>query len=188
MIAFFFLLAAVILVVGIWYAARLRVGRSRLEVQETGDHFPAVSGYNLQREEYQFPEDFTGRWNLLIVPFKREQQRDVNTWVPALQRLEQEFPGFIYYELPTIYSLPALSRTFINEGMRAGIPDQTARERTITLYLDKDRFKEAVGIDSEQVIHLLLVDQKGQILWRAQGAFLEEILDELEEALKVFQA
>jgi len=162
---------------------RVRVGRSRLEVQETEDHFPAVSGYNLQREEYQFPEDFAGRWNLLIVPFKREQQRDVNTWVPALQRLERDYPGFIYYELPIIYSLPALSRTFINEGMRAGIPDQTARERTITLYLDKDRFKDAVGIDSERVIHLLLVDQDGQLLWRSRGAYSEETLDELEEAL-----
>jgi hypothetical protein len=163
---------------------RYRVGSSRLEVRERGEHFPVVSGYNLQREEYQFPRDFAGKWNLVIVPFERVQQQDVNTWIPALQELERQYPDFIYYELPTIYRLPTLSRTFINEGMRAGIPDPTARERTITLYLDKERFKQAVGIESEENIHLLLVDRQGRIRWRARGIYAADVLNDLEGFLR----
>jgi hypothetical protein len=44
--------------------------------------------------------------------------------------------------LPTIRALNAFSKFFINEGMRAGIPNPKSRERTITLYLEKDDFRQ----------------------------------------------
>jgi hypothetical protein len=108
----------------------------------------------------------------------------VDTWIPFAQEAEAVFPGFIYYELPTIYEMPVLSRTFINEGMRAGIPDQTARERTITLYLDKVNFKSALEIPNEDDIYLFLVDREGEILWRDQGAFTQAKAESLLAVLQ----
>lgn len=178
-------LVVVILVgVGIWISRWVSVGESRLQVIREEPHFPLVSGFNLERQEFEFPRDFEGELNLVIVPFEMRQQQDVNTWVPTAQELERSFPGFVYYELPTIYKLPTLSRTFINEGMRAGIPDQKARERTITLYLDKGTFKQALGIDTEEVIHLFLVDKEGDILWEEQGVYAEDKAQELRAVLQ----
>jgi len=57
--------------------------------------------------------------------------------------------------------------------------DQTARERTITLYIDKDPFKSALGIESEDDIHLFLVDREGEILWRSSGEYTEGKASEL---------
>jgi hypothetical protein len=168
----------------IWLGARVRVGKSRLTLTRAEPHFPLVSGYNLMREEFVFPEDFQGKYNLVIIPFQQRQQADVNTWIPAAQELERSYPGLVYYELPTIYELPVISRTFINEGMRAGIPDSTARERTITLYLDKSVFKEALGITNEQNIQLFLIDQGGNILWREEGLFSSEKIQPLVELLQ----
>jgi hypothetical protein len=69
--------------------------------------------------------------------------------------------------------------------MRAGIPDQTARERTVTLYIDKERFNAALYIPDEEDIQLFLVDTSGRIIWREKGGFdgekarlLHEILQE----------
>jgi hypothetical protein len=119
------------------------------------------------------------------VPFQQYQQQTVNTWIPFAQEIEASFPGFIYYELPTIYEMPIVSRTFINEGMRAGIPDQTARERTVTLYLDKKTFKSALDIPHENDIYLFLVDRDGQIIWRATGAFTAQKGDDLLQIVQV---
>ena len=181
------IIGAILIVLSIWGWTRISVVESKLAVREQGAHFPQVSGSNLMREEFEFPKDFEGKYNLVIIPFQQIQQRDVNTWIPAAQELERRFDNLIYYELPTIYKLPTISRTFINEGMRAGIPDQTSRERTITFYLDKDVFKRALEIDSEEFIHLFLVDQEGRIYWREVGLFSEgkaqtlvEILEELQ--------
>ena len=168
----------------IWWGSRVLVGESRLALTREEIHFPEVSGYNLDREEFVFPGDFQGKYNLVIIPFLQRQQADVNTWLPAAQELERSFPDLIYYELPTIESRPVLSRTLINEGMRAGIPDQTARERTITFYLDKSVFKEALGITNEGAIQLFLVDRQGTIHWREAGLFSPEKGQSLVELLE----
>lgn len=182
----FGVLAAALVGVGmlVW---RIAPAKSRLSLLKPEPHFPLVSGFNLNRVEFQFPRDFEGDLNLVIIPFQQVQQNTVNTWLPALQTIEEEVPGFIYYELPTIYEMPVLSRTFINEGMRAGIPDETARARTITLYLDKTTFKSALNITTENDISLFLVDRAGTILWRGSGAYSPEKADEIITVIEANQ-
>jgi hypothetical protein len=158
---------------------KIAPARSKLLVLRDEVHFPVVSGYNLNRQEFEFPRDFGNDYNLVIVPFQQYQQQIVNTWIPFAQEIEASFPRFIYYELPTIYEMPILSRTFLNEGMRAGIPNQTARERTITLYLDKETFKSALGIPNEDEIYLFLTNRDGEILWQTTGAYTIEKANDL---------
>lgn len=148
--------------------------KSRLILKSGGIHFPTVSGFNLDRQEFEFPRDFAAELNVLFVPFLQRQQLDVNTWVPFVQDLERTLPGVVYYELPTIWEMAALQRMFLNEGMRAGIPDQKSRERTVTLYLNKADFQRATGIDGDSQMHVLLVNRQGDILWRTTGSYSEE--------------
>ena len=165
----------------------LLVRRSRLEVGSDGVKFPAVSGFNLNRQELEFPRDFRGALNLLFVPFLQSQQAVVNTWIPCADQLESSFPELAYYELPTINELPALSRTFINEGMRAGIPNARARERTVTLYIDMARFMRALGIPTKNEVQVLLVDrQGGTIVWRTTGSFDEAKGRALAQAIETY--
>ena len=58
--------------------------------------------------------------------------------------------------------------------MRRGIPDQQARESTITLYIDKDPFRAEMGIPDEQTIYVLLLDATGRVIWRTEGAHADE--------------
>jgi len=146
--------------------------------------FPTVSGSNLQRTKLTLPQDFEGERNLVLIAFQQWQQRQVDTWIPFARQLEEAYPAVRYYELPTIRRLNTLARTFINEGMRAGIPDFVARERTITLYLDKKRFREALQLLGEDDIYVLLLDRQGRVLWRAEGAFAPDKGDSLASAIR----
>jgi hypothetical protein len=175
---------------GIGVYMKISPSKSKLQITRDETHFPLVSGFNLNRQELEFPRDFEGNLNLVMIAFKQNQQAMVNTWIPFAQKLEEKIPGFIYYELPTIYEMPTISRTFLNEGMRAGIPDQTARERTITLYLDREAFRSALDIPDESEIHIFLVDRDGSINWRSSGEYTQgkaaELLGVLEDSQKEF--
>jgi hypothetical protein len=162
------------------------VHRSRLEVSSDSTGFPTVSGFNLNRKEFEFPRDFRGDLNLLLVPFLQPQQYIVNTWIPFAEETEGYYPGIIYYELPTIGEMPLLSRTFVNEGMRAGIHDPKARERTITLYIDTAKFMQAINIPNKNDVHVLLVDRTGGILWRTTGSFDDAKGSDLTRAIESF--
>jgi hypothetical protein len=72
---------------------------------------------------------------------------------------------------------------FINEGMRAGIPNQKTRERTITLYLDKADFRAALNMTDEVHIYVLVVDLQGEEFFRARGPYSREAEVALRQVL-----
>jgi hypothetical protein len=146
--------------------------------------FPTVSGSNLLREKLTLPQDLKGSLNLVFVPFYQWQQAEVDSWGPLAGQLEAQHPGLLYYELPIIQSRNALSRMFINEGMRAGIPNAKSRERTITLYLDKKSFRGALQMEDEDHIFVLLVGQNGEIIFQTRGVYSPESGEQLEFAVQ----
>jgi hypothetical protein len=136
--------------------------------------FPTVSGSNLLREKLTLPQDFQGKLNLVFIPFEQWQQMEVDSWGALAEELEEQFDGLVYYELPTIQSRNTFYKMFINEGMRAGIPNPKTRERTITLYLDKADFRAALDMTDEEHIYVLVVDRQGKEFFRARGPYSRE--------------
>ena len=146
--------------------------------------FPRVTAESLNRERYALPGDFEGALNLVFIAFQQIHQRDVDTWLPAAQQLVARYEGLRYYELPTIRRLNPLARTFIDGGMRAGIPALESRRATITLYLDKEPFRRALEIPDESTIHVLLVDRLGEIHWRSIGSCQPQKIEALATTLR----
>jgi hypothetical protein len=159
------------------------------EVAVSGDTmrvFPEVSGRNLEGREFRLPNDFEGRANLVLIAFQRDHQALVDTWMPAAAALSESLPDVRYYELPTIGSGYRLFRALIDGGMRSGISDREARERTITLYLDKDDFRDALGLASEKTVYVLVLDADGKVVLTVEGvhsveksAIVREAIEEL---------
>lgn len=132
---------------------------------------PKVKGSNLARQKMVFPRDFGAKLNLVFIAFLRRHQDVIDGWVPFVEELTQENADLDYYEFPTLPNKGALYRMFLNEGMRAGIPNQATRARTITLYLDKRPFRQALDIPNEQHMWVYLFDDTGNVLWRIAGQF-----------------
>jgi len=145
--------------------------------------FPTVTFDNLEGRSLTLPADFNGERNVVFVAFQMEQQKDVDTWAPWLKRTLPKYPGSDFYEIPTIQRMVAPMRWVINRGMRGGIPDRAVRERTVTLYIDKEPFKRSLGITTESVIQVLLVDKAGRVWWRTTGSYSPAKAAELEQAL-----
>ena len=159
-----------------------------IDTEETTMRFPTATGSNLQRNKLTLPADFGGELNIILVAFEQWQQDTINTWLPFVEQLEQRYDGVYYYELPVIRRMNFIARTFINEGMRAGIPDTKARDRTITLYLDKLAFRQALDLPHERDIYVLIVDRQGNIVWRTEGTFTSEKGEALTGVIEEKQA
>lgn len=147
--------------------------------------FPTVTGKNLNSEEFTLPVDFTGRVNIVLVAYQREQQSEIDTWLTLARELEAEFPETVrYWELPTISSGYRWMSFIIDSGMRSGIPDSTARERTITLYIDRGLFLEALEIPDMETVDVFLLDDAGYVRWRARGPGTDDTGEALRQAVE----
>lgn len=136
--------------------------------------FPRIIAENLNRDEIEIPSQLKGQFNVIIIAFQQWQQNLVDTWIPFLAELIEKYPELDFYELPTIRKMNFVYRRFIDGGMRAGIRSIETRGRTITLYINKTPFKETLGIENEDTIHIFLVDRQGEIYWRREGAIDQE--------------
>ncbi|MFT7144948.1 MAG: hypothetical protein ACI9TY_000173 [Alphaproteobacteria bacterium] len=138
-------------------------------VQSNGEnHFPTLIGIDLVGEDREIPQSFTGEYNIVAVAFEREHQEAVNTWISAVDSILENHKNIAFYEVPLIYEINAPYRFWINNGMRAGIPDLEARLRTITVYTDRDKFTSTMNMKTDR-IYVLLLNKKGEILWQTQG-------------------
>ena len=146
---------------------------------DTLGRIPLVEGRNLEGERFALPADFKGELNVVLVAFKREQQGDVDSWMPFLKSVAGARRDLRTYELPVLGRGYRLMRPFIDGGMRRGIPDAAVRAATITLYIDKARFRESLSLPDEDRIYILLVDQQGRVQWRTDGRFDERAGAEL---------
>jgi hypothetical protein len=145
--------------------------------------FPAVRASNLNGRPFNLPGDFEGERNLVILAFQREQQALVDSWSPVIAHLLARYTDLRLYELPTISRGNPLFRASLDRAMRGGIPDRQARDHTITLYLDKAAFRQALDLPHEDTIYALLLDRTGRVLWRGQGERTAQLARELEQAL-----
>ena len=146
--------------------------------------FPTIKASNLAGQEYTLPADLEGDLNIVALAFQMWHQNEVGTWMPLLEQIERRIPVIRAYELPVLRSMNCLSQWMIDSGMRGGIPDPATRARTITLYLDKERFRQALGLPDEDHIYLLLMDRDGRVHWQTRGPYSPEKASSLMAAVE----
>lgn len=136
--------------------------------------FPAIQATNLNNKRLHFPEDFSGQLNLVVISFAREQQHDVDTWIPMAREIQSKHSKFNYYELPTMSRENLLYRWWFDAALRNNTNDRDLHNQILTAYVNKRKFLTALHIADEKQAVAVLVDRAGKIYWRADGAFTEQ--------------
>jgi ATP10 protein len=136
--------------------------------------FPAIQARSLDGAHPNLPAEFSGQLNLVIVSFAREQQHEVDSWIPAARQIESAHAKFRYYELPTMSRENMLYRWWFDEALRSNTTDKNLRSRILTAYVNKRAFRKSLHIANEKQAVAILVDPKGQVYWRADGPYKEQ--------------
>jgi hypothetical protein len=144
--------------------------------------FPTLEAKNLEGEDLLLPGALAGDPSIVIVAFRRSQQREVDTWLPWLESLRKRLPGLEVYELPTIKRRWLPARGLIDGGMRAGIPAPGTRQRTLTAYTDVGALTSSLRITSTSTIALVVVSRVGTVVWSGRGAYDPAAAADLQRA------
>jgi len=146
--------------------------------------FPDVSGSNLEGKSRRLPNDFEGDLNVVIIAFRREHTDMIESWLNSLAQMIGKNTKLGFYELPVLSRAYSPFRRWIDGGMRAGIVDDEARERTVTVYTNKRDFKRRLEIPNEETIYIFLVGRNGTILWQDKGRLTEAKFQKLQNAVQ----
>lgn len=133
---------------------------------------PTIDALNLNERAVRLPQDLPAEKTLVLIAFERQQQANLDTWIAGMQLNRSPIP---WIETPVIEPKNAFVRGFIDSGMRRGIPDTAARERTITLYTDRAAFSKAMGLrDPFKNVYVAVVERSGRVLLLVEGDYSAE--------------
>lgn len=133
--------------------------------------FPHLTARDLTGRAVSLPAGLPGELTVVVIAFRRGQQKLVDSWLPWLDRMASADARVRYVEMPTIGQQWAPGRSAIDGGMAASISDEATRRRTLTVYTDVRRVTGALDIDDRGSIRLYLVERDGRVRWRGSGAF-----------------
>ena len=134
----------------------------------TGLAFPRLSVKDLFGTEASTPDCFGAEPAVVLVAFRRQQQAQVDSWLPWLEHEHLRF-----FEMPCIARAFAPFRPMIDGGMAAGVGTDEARGRTLTYYGDLRKVTGPLEIRNRGEITVLAVEG-GTVIGRATGSFSDE--------------
>jgi hypothetical protein len=134
---------------------------------------PETTGKDLNGKAWKAPGELPADRTLVILGYEQEQQVAIDTWTDGMG-LAQPGNTVPWIEMPVIDEPGMVMRWIIDTGMQRGIPDKEVRSHVWTVYTDRKAFLTACGIDSVDVIHVLVVARDGTILARESGRHTDE--------------
>jgi hypothetical protein len=145
--------------------------------------FPELEARGLDGRGYRLPAGLPGERTVALLAFRREQQADVDTWLPGLLALAAGHPDLAVVEIPVLGRRWIPARPVIDGGMRVGIGDPGACARTLTAYTDTGRVQRALGLRGGDEIAVVLAGRDGRIAWLRTGRCRAAALASLADAL-----
>jgi hypothetical protein len=141
---------------------------------------PSVVGQTLSETAFRIPADLPPTGSVVLLGFDRAHQSFIDDWTAGLANVQ---PSLIVLKMPIIAPTNALSRNFIQFGMRRATPEGNPRDRTVTVFTDVDAFVAAVKLPGDRAPYALAVDAAGNVLATATGTFTPSEGERLVRAL-----
>lgn len=129
---------------------------------------PTLVGQTLSDTTFRIPADLPTAGSVVLLGFDRSHQAFIDDWAAGLAKVQ---PSLIVLKMPVIAPTNALSRNFIQFGMRRATPEGNPRDRTVTLFTEVAPFVAAVKLPGDKVPYALAVDAAGNVLATATGPF-----------------
>jgi hypothetical protein len=144
---------------------------------------PTVKGKDLNGKPWKAPADFPADRTLVILGYEQEQQAAIDTWTAGMG-LTKPAHTLPWVEMPVIDEPGLVMRWIIDTGMQSGIPGKDARSHVWTAYTDRKAFLKSCGIDSVNVIHVLVVARDGAILAMESGPHTDKAAARILKVLR----
>ncbi len=143
-----------------------------------------ISGDNLDGQTLAFPDDFSAPFNLVVMPFNRDQQTAAVGWLATFEQAARADERVAYYSIAALTDLQPFVRTLVVQGLNVAVRHAETRQRVVVTFLENQAaVVAALGAGDTTAMRVLIVAQDGRVLWQLSGEHSAEREAALLEAL-----
>jgi len=110
---------------------------------------------------------------LTCVVFRAGAAHSLSTWTPALVALLSNTPGLVFTQLsvvePWLYGLPGVRSLLLRAGRTLPLGGEQGQHAFIFGMQHSDSLRRQLGLSNRLCAHMLLLDAKARVRWKAAG-------------------
>ncbi len=147
---------------------------------------PELHGKVLSGEKIDLPGGLEGGAGVLVVGFSQASREAVTGWAKRLSGDYRDSTTVRYYEMAMLSGVPRLLRGWVLKKIAAEVPDR-AKARFAPIYDHEGEWKTAAGYGKADDAYVLIVDGKGMVRWKYEGAAGDAQYGELKRQVEGLQ-
>jgi hypothetical protein len=163
-----------------------------VEAQVIGKQFPDMEAETVEDKKVSLPRDAKGKYTLIGLAYSKKSEDDLNSWFsPVFAKFIQKSGGLMAglgYDV-NVYFVPMF--TGVNAAASGTAKRKAIRNVDPQLfpYLlfykgDLKPYKEALDFEKRDTPYFFVIDPEGKIVHATSGAYSEDKMDKVEEAIE----
>lgn len=165
-------------------------GQDKNEV--IGKVFPDMEAETVEDKKVKLPADVSGKYTLLGLAYSKKSEDELNTWFsPVYNKFVKKATGMMagmgydvnVYFVPMFTGVNAAATGTAKKKALKNVDPQLLPN--ILFYKGELKtYKQALDFDRRDIPYFFVLDKEGKIVYATSGAFSEDKLDEIEEAIE----
>jgi hypothetical protein len=145
-------------------------------------HVPTLKAKRLDQQSVVLPHSLEADRTLVLVAFRRTQRDEIDSWIRGLD-LHQNSP-IAWFKMPVLDDPGSeVARSNIESRLLERHQTESDRSRLVPVFTNREAFLRAAAMSDAEHAWVLVLNRKGEVLARAQGAFDQQKAEALRETL-----
>jgi hypothetical protein len=143
---------------------------------------PQLQAKRLDQKQIDLPQGLPAERTLAVVVFSRGQREEARSWIEGM-RLRHD-PSIAWLKMPVLQDPgEELARRAIEHRLLSGQGGDSDRSRLVLLFTDRAAFVRAAQLSGSDHASVLVLDRRGVVLARSEGAYDADKAQALRETL-----
>ena len=147
----------------------------------SGVVLPSLEATTLDGSRTALPKDASGQAFLIVVSFTKAAAKATRPWLDAC-RDSPAAASVACYDVRMVEEVPRMLRGMMEHGMKSGLPSGL-RQRTLMVYEHNEAWRERLGVKDDRTAHVVGCDTAGIVRGLTSGAYSEQELKKLLDAM-----
>jgi hypothetical protein len=172
--------------IGLWLAAAglaLALAFASPSDSSVMGHLPSFMSQTLAKRPMTVPDDLPAERTLALITFKRTQKEHADSWVQGLN-LKND-PSIPWIRMPVVND-PGTpeGRDEVQNRLLGRYTAEDERANLLPVFVDHKSFVRSAGLSGVDQAVAVVVNRRGEVLARVEGAFDETKAANLRETLR----
>jgi hypothetical protein len=163
-----------------------------MTAQVIGKTFPLMAAETIEDKKVNLPDDVKGKYTLLGLAYSKKSEDELNTWFePVISKFVLKPTGLMAgmgYDV-NVYFIPmftGINAAATGTAKRKALKNMDPQLVPYVLFYKGELkpYKEALDFERRDIPYFFVLDPTGKIVYATSGAFSDEKMDKVEEAIE----